>query len=177
MKKLNLIKFLCAIMFVAFAAQSCKSDNEDANYQMENQAFVTQALSTNKFEVAAGTLAQMKSKNTQVLQLAGHIVKDHSAIGVDLTDLAKSMELAVPTGIEQQDQTNINILGLLTGTAFDKEFIRMMVESHEKAIPLFQQASGNTGVPAADLRHFAENKVPMLQQHLNEAKALQTSVQ
>ncbi len=176
MKKLNLIKVLCAILFVSFAAQSCKSDNDGANYQMENQAFVTQALTTNKFEVAAGTLAQMKSTNAQVKQVAGHIVKDHTSTGIDLTDLAKSMELVVPTSIEQQDQTNINILGLLTGSAFDKEFIRMMVESHEKAIPLFQQAASKTGVPGADLRHFAENKVPTLQQHLNEAKALQTSL-
>lgn len=163
-------------MFVAFLAQSCKSDDDDnANYQMENQAFVTQALTTNKFEVAAGTLATMKSTNAQVKQLAAHIVTDHSAAGTDLADLAKSMELVVPTGIEAQDQTNINILGLLSGTAFDKEFVRMMVQSHEKAIPLFQQASSNTGVPAADLRRFAENKVPVLQQHLAEAKALHTS--
>lgn len=177
MKKLNYLKVLFAFMLLAFTIQSCKSDDDDANYQMENQTFVTQALSNNKFEVAAATLAQMKSQNAQIKQFASKMVTEHTATGVDLADLAKSMELAVPTTIDQQDQNNINALGLYTGATFDKEFTRMMVESHQKAVTLFSQAGSNTGVPAADLRHFAERKTPALQQHLKEAQALQTSVQ
>ena len=177
MKKLNYLKVLFAVLFLAFAFQSCKSDDDDANYQMENQTFVTQALMNNKFEVAAATLAQTKSQNTQIKQFASKMISEHTAMGVDLTDLAKSMELAIPTTIEEEDQNNINVLGLYTGTTFDKEFTRMMVASHEKAVTLFSQAASNTGVPAADLRHFAEMKTPSLQQHLKEAQALQTAAQ
>jgi putative membrane protein len=177
MKKLNYLKVLFAFMFFAFAVQSCKSDDDNANYQMENQTFVTQALTNNKFEVAAATLAQSKSQNAQIKQFAGKMISEHTAMGVDLTDLAKSMELAIPANIEQADQDNINALGLYTGATFDKEFTRMMVASHEKAVTLFSQAASNTGVPAADLRHFAETKTPSLQQHLKEAQALQTAAQ
>ena len=177
MKKLNYLKVLFACFLLAFVIQSCKSDDDDANYQMENQTFVTQALTANKFEVAAATLAQMKSNNAQVKQFASKMITEHSALGVDLTDLAKSMELTIPTGIEQEDQNNINALGLYTGSTFDKEFTRMMVAAHEKSTALFSQASSKTGVPSADLRHFAETKIPSLQQHLKEAQALQSSVQ
>lgn len=178
MKKLNYLKVLFAVMFLAFVVQSCKSDDDDnANYQMENQTFVTQALTNNKFEVAAATLAQSRSQNPQIKQFASKMVTEHTAMGVDLTDLAKSMELAVPATIDPADQNNINLLGLFTGATFDKEFTKMMVESHQKAVTLFSQAGSNTGVPAADLRHFAENKTPSLQQHLKEAEALKTSVQ
>lgn len=176
MKKLNYLKVLFAFMFFAFAVQSCKSDDDNANYQMENQTFVTQALTNNKFEVAAATLAQSKSQNAQIKQFAGKMISEHTAMGVDLTDLAKSMELTIPANLEQQDQDNINALGN-TGDNFDKEFTRMMVASHEKAVTLFSQAASNTGVPAADLRHFAEIKTPSLQQHLKEAQALQTAAQ
>lgn len=177
MKKLNYLKVLFAVVFLAFAFQSCKSDDDDANYQMENQTFVTQALTNNKFEIAAATLAQSKSQNTQIKQFASKMITEHTATGVDLTDLAKSMELAVPANIEQEDQNNINMLGLFTGTTFDKEFTRMMVASHEKAVKLFSEAASKTGVPAADLRHFADRKVPGLQQHLKEAQTLQTAAQ
>jgi len=173
MKKLNYLKVLFAVLFLAFAFQSCKSDDDDANYQMENQTFVTQALTNNRFEVAAATLAQSKAQNAQIKQFASKMIAEHTAMSVDLTDLAKSMELAIPTSLEQEDQDNINMLGLYTGTTFEKEFTRMMVASHEKAVNLFSQAASNTGVPAADLRHFAEMKTPSLQQHLKEAQALQ----
>jgi putative membrane protein len=177
MKKLNYLKVLFAVLFLAFAFQSCKSDDDDANYQMENQTFVTQALTSNRFEVAAATLAQSKAQNAQIKQFASKMIAEHTAMGVDLTDLAKSMELAIPTSLEQEDQDNINMLGLYTGTTFEKEFTRMMVASHEKAVNLFSQAASNTGVPAADLRHFAEMKTPSLQQHLKEAQALQNVAQ
>ncbi len=177
MKKLNYLKVLFACFFLALVIQSCKSDDDNANYQMENQTFVTGALTGNKFEVAAATLAQMKSNNAQVKQFASKMISEHTALGVDLTDLAKSMELTIPTGIEQQDQDNINALGLYTGSTFDKEFTRMMVEAHEKSVALFTQASSNTGVPAADLRQFAGSKISSLQQHLKEVQALQSSVQ
>ncbi|MGN7203880.1 DUF4142 domain-containing protein [Pedobacter sp. SAFR-022] len=177
MKKLNHLKLFFAFLLLAFALQSCTSDNDDANYQMENQAFVTQALANNKFEVAAATLAQSKSQNSKIKQFAGKMISEHTAMGVDLTDLAKSMELSIPTNLEQQDQDNINALGLYTGATFDKEFTRMMVASHEKAVQLFTQAASNTGVPGADLRQFAGIKTPALQQHLKEAQALQTAAQ
>lgn len=176
MKKFNHLKLFFAFLLLAFALQSCTSDNDDANYQMENQAFVTQALANNKFEVAAATLAQSKSQNSQIKQFAGKMIAEHTAMGVDLTDLAKSMELTVPANLEQQDQDNINALEN-TGVTFDKEFTRMMVASHEKAVQLFSQAASNTGVPGADLRQFAEMKTPSLQQHLKEAQALQTAAQ
>jgi predicted outer membrane protein len=71
MKKLNYLKVLFAVMLLAFVVQSCKSDDDDnANYQMENQTFVTQALTNNKFEVAAATLAQSRSQNPQIKQFA-----------------------------------------------------------------------------------------------------------
>lgn len=177
MKKLNYLKVLFAIMVLAFTIQSCKSDDDDANYQMENQTFVTEALTNNKFEVAAATLAQSKAQNPQIKQFASKMISEHSAMGVDLTDLAKSMELAIPANVNEEQQNNINALGLYTGATFDKEFTRLMVDSHQKAVTLFSQAASNTGVPAADLRHFAEMKTPSLQQHLKEAQALQTAAQ
>jgi len=177
MRKLTYLKVLVAVMLLAFVFQSCKSDDDNANYQMENQTFVTQALTNNKFEVAAATLAQSRSQNAQIKQFASKMVTEHTAMGVDLTDLAKSMELAVPATIDPADQNNINLLGLFTGATFDKEFTKMMVESHQKAVTLFSQAGSNTGVPAADLRNFAGNKTPSLQQHLKEAEALKASVQ
>jgi len=177
MRKFTFLKVLCAIALMALTFQACKSDDEGGNYQMENQTFVTQALNSNKFEVAAATLATQKATNAQIKQFASRMSTEHTALGVDLTDLAKSMELVIPGDLESKEQANINTLGLLTGTAFDAEYVRLMVEYHQASITLFQTASSSSGVPAADLRIFASNKVESLQAHLKEAQALQITAQ
>jgi putative membrane protein len=177
MKKFTLLKALCVLSFLVLSFQACKSDDDGANYQMENQTFVTQALNSNKFEVAAATVAQSKATSAQVKQFASRMATEHTALGVDLTDLAKSMELAIPGDLESKEQANINTLGLLTGPAFEAEFKRLMIEYHQASITLFQTASSKSGVPGADLRNFAGNKVSSLQAHLKEAQSLTTTAQ
>lgn len=178
MKKFTLFKVLCALTFIALSFQACKSDEDKgANYQIENQTYVTQSLNSNKFEIAAATLAQQKAPSSQVKQYASRMITEHSALGVDLTDLARSMELVIPGNLEATEQANINVLGLLTGAAFEAEYIRLMVQYHQANLTLYQNVSSKNGVPAADLRNFASNKIPMLEAHLAEAKAFQTSAQ
>jgi putative membrane protein len=175
MKKLKLILVAVGMTALFASMQSCKSDDND-NYQMDNQTFVNQAASSNNFEVAAGTLATSKSQNTLVQQYGAHMVTEHTAVGKDMASLASSKGYNVPTTLQAKEQTNINALSNLSGAEFDAQFVNMMIVSHQDAIALFQDASGSRGVNDADLRNFAANKLPALQEHLKDAQALKTQV-
>ena len=59
-----------------------------------------------------------------------------------------------------------------TGAAFDKEFARIMVVSHQDAVNLFSAAASENGVFDADLRAFAAGKIPSLTTHLKDATTL-----
>jgi putative membrane protein len=62
----------------------------------------------------------------------------------------------------------------LSGTAFDREFLNLMVQDHKKAIDAFNYAvdtSTNAGV-----RDYAENTLPMLERHLKDAQELQSKM-
>lgn len=167
-------KILIALAFLGFVSLvSCKKDH---NYQMPNQHFVTQASSSNMFEIAAGNLAIQKGVNAEVKAYGNHMVTDHSTAATEMATLANQKGLTVPTTMTEKHQAKLNMLAGLIGTEFDKQYAAMMVTSHMETIVLFQEASSDIGVPDDDLRGFAAGKLPTLNEHLQHAQQLQTMV-
>jgi putative membrane protein len=176
MKKLkNLILATAVIGLFAFL-QSCKSSDNNS-YQMDNQAFVNQASSSNNFEIAAGKLAKTNSTNTLVQNYGAQMVTEHMSVGADLAAIAGPKNLNVAAALQTNDQANFNALSILSGPQFDAQFINMMIVAHQNAITLFQNASGPQGVMDGDLRNFALSKLPSLKAHLQEAQSLQSQIQ
>jgi len=170
MKKRMTSALLSMCLFVT-VFQSCSKDDQD-NYQMDNQSFVTQASSSNNFEIAAGGLAVLKGQDAAIKHYGEHMVNDHGAVGNEMKTLANSKGWNVPVTLAEKEQANLNLLAAANGAAFYKEFARIMVVSHQDAINLFTMASGETGVFDADLRAFAGSKLPSLTNHLKDAQAL-----
>jgi putative membrane protein len=176
MKKLR--KLLTGLAFLGLASLivSCDKDKDDDNHTMANQDFVTQASSSNMFEVAAGNLALNKSGNMDVKAFGNHMVTDHGKAGTEMAALATKKGWTIPNALLKKEQANLDSLSGLTGTAFDQKFAAMMVVSHQQTIDLVERASSNNGVPDADLRGFASGKLPTLKEHLQDAQQLQTTV-
>jgi putative membrane protein len=163
------------MMISATAFTSCK-DDDDQEYAMTNQEFVTKASSSNNFEIAAGALAVNKGNNADVKHYGEHMVIDHSAAASEMKRLAEQKGLTVTTNLEPKEQQNLTKLNGLSGVAFDKEFANVMVLSHQDAITLFETAEDGRGVPDADLRAMASAKLPTLRTHLQDAIKLRTQV-
>jgi len=175
MKRLKLLSTAIIALITVFAIQSCDDDDVD-NIRIDNQTFVTKASNSNNFEIAAGTLAMSKSENQLVKNYGNHMVEDHTAVGVELSALAQSKDWTISTELQAQEKVKIATLTALMGTDFDKEYAKMMVESHEDAVNLFTTASGSNGVMDTELRSFASGKLPTLKAHLEEAQTLKTEV-
>ena len=62
----------------------------------------------------------------------------------------------------------------LSGVDFDRAFAKHMVAGHEKAIRKFEAASAS--LQDADLKEYAENTLPVLREHLQMAKSLQSQI-
>ena len=58
----------------------------------------------------------------------------------------------------------------LSGTQFDQELVQHMVQDHEKAIPVFEKQARQGHNPM--LKRYAEDLIPVLEQHLIQAKEL-----
>jgi putative membrane protein len=171
MKKL--ISLILVVLGTAIITPSCKKDH---HYDMDNQAFVTQASSSNLFEIAAGNLAVQKSTNANITAFGNHMISDHSKTATEMSALASQKGWAVSTSMAAKEQANYNALAALSGTAFDRQFAMMMVTSHQETVALFEDAASDNGVPDGDLRGYASGKLPTLRDHLKDAQTLQTQV-
>jgi len=169
---------LVALLFLSVGSFTACKDDDDNNeqYVMTNQDFVNSASSANSFEIASGALAVSKGVNADVKHYGEHMVTDHTTAGVEMKNLATQKGWTIPTALMQKEQQNLDKLNGLSGDAFDKEFVNIMVTSHQETVALFTTAASPMGVPDGDLRSMANGKLPTLQAHLQEAVALKAKV-
>jgi putative membrane protein len=153
--------------------QACK-DDDDSELKMDNSTFVTQAASGNMLEIKAGAMAVQKGNNNEVKEYGQHMVTDHTKASAELMLMANSKEMDVPESLTEKHQQMLNTLTPLSGTAFDKQFMKLMVQSHQEQVDLFQRAS--TDVKDKDFRTLASKKLPVLKEHLEEAIELNATI-
>lgn len=142
--------------------------------------FITQASNQDRFwndaaqmglaEVALSNLALQKSQNEQVRSFAQRMVDDHTAVNSELTQLAGTKNVTLPTTPDQKHQSAMEKLNGQSGAEFDRNYMRQMVKDHEAAVKLFQRQSERG--EDADAKAFAAKHLPALQSHLQMARTM-----
>ena len=176
MKITNKKKGMMAMLVIASLTFGACKDNDDADYNLSNQEFVNRAASSNNFEVAAGTLALTKGLDAEVKHYGEHMVADHTAAAMEMKNLASGKGWTVPDRLEPKEQQNLDKLSALSGVSFDREFVNVMVLSHQDAVELFRTGADAFGVPDPDLRSMAAVKLPTLEAHLTDAITLKSRI-
>jgi predicted outer membrane protein len=72
--------------------------------------------------------------------------------------------------LPQQDVQNIQRIESLSGTEFDRAYIREMVNDHRKAVALYENARQDVQDP--ELKMFIDETLPTLREHLRAAEDL-----
>ncbi len=140
-----------------------------------DQEFMKEAAAGGMAEVDLGRLAASKGQNAEVRSFGNRMVRDHSKAGGELKSLASRKHVTLPTTITDEQKTEKANLMKLSGAEFDREYIRMMVEDHDKDVADFQQKS--TDAADADLKAWVTKTLPTLQTHQKMAHDLQGKVQ
>ena len=139
-----------------------------------DEAFIKDAAIDGMAEVKLGKLASDKASNDDVKQFADRLVKDHTKANDELKKIAQQETLNLPQELKPKHQSAYDHLSGLSGEAFDKAYVKHMVEDHQKAVKEFQRHAKSASNPA--LKQFAASTLPTLQEHLTEAKRLQRAV-
>lgn len=132
-------------------------------------AFVTDGIKGDTAEIAIGQLAASKGSTRAVRDFGNLLVTDHGAHKQKLIDLASSAGIPVPTEPAEAGHANLVKLQGLTGTAFDKTFASMLVDSHHKGIAKNEQQAKSGDPKTAAV---AEATLPVLKKHLAMAESL-----
>jgi len=136
-----------------------------------DRQFIQQAAGSGMFEVQAAQLAASKATDPNVKSFAGMLVDHHTKANDELTKLANAKGVELPAAPPRAMRQDIEKLGKAEPRQFDQHFVREVgIKAHEKDIKLFEKASKDVQDP--ELKAFATKTLPVLQQHLAEARKL-----
>ncbi len=138
--------------------------------QKGDPTFVTMTAQANLAEVDAGRLAVKKTSNPEVKRFAQHMIDDHTQANSELSDLARKKGIDMPFQADEAHQKDAARLAGMNGADFDRSYMMMMVNDHQKVVSMFEKYSGEASDP--DVRAFARKMLPTLQDHLKMAREL-----
>jgi putative membrane protein len=136
--------------------------------------FMVKAADGGMEEVEMGKLANGKATNQRVKNFGQMMVDDHSKAGDELKSLASQKNVTLPAAMGDDHHKDMDDLNKKKGKDFDKSYMKMMVNDHEKDISEFEKAAKNA--TDADLKAWAEKTLPVLRKHLDSAKAINSSL-
>jgi len=135
----------------------------------DGREFVMTAVRDGMLEVEAGKLAKTKATDESVRKFASMMVEQHAKANDELTALARSHNLEVPTAIPKDGLDKLQKLQDASGEDFDDTYVDMMVDAHKDAVDLFEKEM-KRDKEDGDLAQWASKTVPTLRMHLEEAK-------
>ena len=139
----------------------------DNNNQEKDAQFLVNAAKINMEEIHLGQLAQQKGRTTHVKELGKMMEEVHTKSLNDLTALAKSKMITIPTSPIDNAHDTYKILNEISGTDFDKAYADMVVSGHKNAIAAFEKAS--TYSYDTDIKNWATATLPDLHTHLDHS--------
>ncbi|MBA2737609.1 MAG: DUF4142 domain-containing protein [Pyrinomonadaceae bacterium] len=145
-------------------------DKGDAVVTGGDLAFMNDAAPGGMAEVELGKLAADKAQNAEVKAFAQKMSADHSKAGDELKQLAAQKKVMLPPDVLPTHKELMDKLSKLSGTEFDKEYVKAMVAAHEKDVTAFS-AVAQTATDA-DVKAFAAKTLPTLKMHLEMIKGI-----
>lgn len=143
----------------------------DTAKKMNDTTFATKAAVGGMAEVALGKLALSKTTDAAIKDFANMMVKDHGKANAELMTIAKNKNITLPATVDAEHQAKMDSLKALSGAAFDKGYVAVMVAGHQKTLDLMQtEASGGSD---AELKGFAAKTAPVVKMHLDMITKIQ----
>src|SRR6476620_11378444 len=125
-------------------------------------------------EVELGRLAAEKGSSAEVKRFAQRMVDDHGKANQQLSTLAQQKNVQVATELTGKAKAEHDRLSKLSGEQFDRAYMQLMVQDHRKDVGEFRKRS--TKAKDADVKSFASQTLPTLEDHLKMAEQTQSAL-
>jgi putative membrane protein len=131
--------------------------------------FLRQAGMGDNAEIQAGSMAESRARSNAVRDYGRMLQRDHRHSSELAMPLMRRYRVTPPAGIPPEDRAAMARLQRTRAGDFDRAFARQMVLDHQKMIAKFEAQARSPDRPTAD---FARAQLPVLRQHLQEARRL-----
>jgi len=139
-----------------------------------DKLFLICAAIDNQFEMQLAQLAQTKTQDQKVKDIAQRMLQDHQQADRQLQDAAQQSGVTIPRALPLINQQELKVFQSLSGRDFDQQFISHMRTAHAKALNAYQdveQLAKND-----QIKQFASKTLPTLQQHYQDVQQAATAL-
>jgi len=149
-------------------ARSVVDPTNDANDATKpsrvDAGFMKEAAMGGMAEVELGRVALQNAGSDEVRRFGQQMIDDHGKGNEELKSLAKTEGVTLPTQLDAKHVRDMQRMQKLTGTQFDREYMKMMLEDHHKDIKAFTDEGFRGDDP--EVKGFALRQLPVLNGHL-----------
>lgn len=169
MRRTVLILLLAAALS-AFAI-SVSAQDQGSNVPRGDMKFVMEAASGGLLEVELGNYVAQAGSSPDVKAFAQRMVTDHSKVNKELMTLAENKQIKLPKEMNKKHMGVYQKLKGMQGADLDKAYMKEMVKDHKDDVKAFGNEAKKGKDP--DIKAFAANTLPVLQEHLKLAQDIQ----
>lgn len=170
MKRNGYFLSTCALSAAVLLCGQLGFSQNTTNASSSDKKFVHSALEGGNAEVKLGQLAAQKGNSEDVKQFGQKMVDDHTKLGDQMKQIAQQQGINVPEGVPAKDKALESKLNSLSGDAFDKAYIKAMVQDHKKDLSEFKKeaSSGND----TSIKDAASQGAQVISEHLQMAEQM-----
>ncbi|MCX5591004.1 DUF4142 domain-containing protein [Alcaligenes endophyticus] len=142
----------------------------------EEKGFIEDAAHAGNYEMEAAHYALEYSTDPRVKDYAQMMVDEHKQLAQALQQIAARLEIDMPEGPSLMQKAKLTLLKSKEGRDFDADYAQKLgVAAHEETIKRFQDYIERG--KDREVLGFANDALPILQQHFQHATVLYRSMQ
>jgi putative membrane protein len=164
-----------ATLILATPAFAANASPQDQPISSSAQQFLDFASQVNVGEIRGGITAEQKADAPAVKAFGRLMMLDHSELESQLDAIAAADHATLTDQPSAAAEKEMNELSSMQGSKFDTAYMNDMVNGHEKAVRKFKSEQSSAEDPT--IRAVVSSTLPILEQHLAMAKAVQASLQ
>lgn len=152
--------------------EAAAESNQDkfAGQTQKDAEFTYEMVASSYGEIKLAELANQRSRNTEVKNLAQMLLTDHTSALNELKTIAQAKAISIPVEERETAERKIDNLADKSGADFDKGWTSEMLEMHKESIDKFEDRLEATG--DAEIKAYISKTLPVLKKHREELEAL-----
>lgn len=136
----------------------------------QDTTFINAAGPSDQFEIQSSQIAVEKARGAAVRAFAQRMIDDHTKTTQQLTTLAASKGATVSQGLNPTQDRLLAAIRAASPGSFDRTYLSGQITGHTATVAAFNGEIN--GGQDADVKAFAQQNLPTVQQHLADARRL-----
>lgn len=151
-----------------------RANDTTALVNEQDARFAVHAADLNMETMELADLAEQRATDSRVKAIASTLQEEHERANDELARISSGKMITLPMSMSQDRREELQNLHERDSTNFDRNYLNQLIEHHEEARKLYQDASED--VRDAELQAFASKYLPLIKRHEEQLKSIWDSL-